>query len=173
MFLLQQVVNWRNTRSVKLKMIDSERDSIVSWTRPALMRVAWPQMEHIVVVRQKGDTVLPSVPTVPTPTTKEGASPASSSSVSSPEPSVHIGWPCLSRNLFNKNPIDLLVVKEALTWDTQSWNKFSMGETRQANQGYSPTKDDSWTLENLNHQLGKWPYHEGLFCTVVSPGLQL
>ena len=33
-FYCKKAINWRNTWSVKLKMMDSERDSVVDWTRP-------------------------------------------------------------------------------------------------------------------------------------------
>ena len=56
-----------------------------------LMRVAWPQMEHVFAVRRPGDTVLPSVP----------------ADVSSPDPTVYIGCPHLPKNLFNTKPVDL------------------------------------------------------------------
>ena len=35
-FYCNKAINWHNTRSVKLKMMDSERDSVVGWTRPRL-----------------------------------------------------------------------------------------------------------------------------------------
>ena len=78
-----------------------------------LMWVVWPQMEHVFVVWRKGDTVLPFVSKVPTPTTKEDASLAPSSPVSSPDPAVYIGCPCLPKNIRNKHPVDLLVTERS------------------------------------------------------------
>ena len=78
-----------------------------------LMRVAWPQMEHVFAVRRPGDTVLPSIPTKSSPATKEGDSPTPCPPVSSPEPTVYIGCPGLPKYLLNKKPVDLLVVERS------------------------------------------------------------
>ena len=71
-----------------------------------LMRVAWPQMKHVFVGRRKGDSVLPVNSTASTP---EGVTPPPSSSVSSPDPVIHLGLR-LPKNLLYKHPVDLLVI---------------------------------------------------------------
>ena len=74
-----------------------------------LMRVAWPQMKHVFAVRREGDSVLPVTSTASTP---EGVTPPPSSSVSSPDPVIHLGLR-LPKNLLYKHPVDLLVIERS------------------------------------------------------------
>ena len=74
-----------------------------------LMRVAWPQMKHVFAVRREGDSVLPVTSTASTP---KGVTPPPSSSVSIPDPVIHLGLR-LSKNLLYKHPVDLLVVEQS------------------------------------------------------------
>ena len=67
-------------------------------------------MKHVFAVQRKGDSVLPVTSTAPTP---EGVTPPPSNPVSSSDPVVHIGCPCLPKNLLHKHPVDLLVIERS------------------------------------------------------------